>query len=104
MHEKKPKLFHVLFLLSIHFRASWSESSTSLLTSISVNLDGRDVHLNASHFDDLHKVAETFCEEHRIEHRRCAHFIAVELSDALWCKSGQKDRARELGISNVPRV
>jgi hypothetical protein len=88
------------FLVLI-FGVGSSASEVSVFHSASVPVQLADiglVHVNATAHDDVSAVAAAFCREHDIHHRRCAHFVAVDLWDALWCQPGQKVAARKLGL------
>ena len=60
------------------------------------------VFINVTAADNVTSVAGTFCQAYAIPHPRCAHFVALDLWDALWCAPGQKVAARSLGVEPPP--
>ena len=85
------KLFIVAFL------AAGGAAAPLHSASVVVEVDQGAVEVVARAGDNLSQVAASFCHDHGIAHPRCAHLVAIDLFEALWCALGQKDRAQALG-------
>jgi hypothetical protein len=72
--------------------------------TISVGLNNDFVNVTATATDDIRQVAKQFCTSHSITFGKCPHFVSVELWNALWCRPGQKQLAKERGVSQIPRT
>lgn len=92
-------LFCVLLLATA---ASAGGNSLSATISIQIDSGFKDLTIDArdslSGLNNSAEVAKSFCEKHKVTNPRCPHFVAVELTEALWCKPGQKEAARAIGL------